>query len=145
MLLLISCLPDCSDFLNLRRALLNEADRHRVAVEFSVAGLDGGDDDEDGVQDPEDEEENEADQDQAKDRGNDIVDEHRDLEVDRFFAVRVDLGRVVALDQPDDERSEQMTGEMKKDAEERAGVTKRAPSADVGDGGDVGGRWRLRV
>ena len=45
---------------------MNEPDRHRVAVEFSVAGLDGGDDDEDGVQDPEDNEENEADQDQTK-------------------------------------------------------------------------------
>src|SRR5205085_5232043 len=126
-------------------ALLDEPDRHRVAIEFPVAGLDGGDDDEDGVQDPEDEEENKADQDQAEDRGDDIVDEHRDLEVDRFFAVRVDLGRVVALDQPDDDRSEHMTGEMKKDAEERAGVTKRAPSADVGDGGDIGGRLRLWV
>jgi hypothetical protein len=34
--------------------LLNEPDRHRVAIEFSIAGLDGGDDDEDGVQDPKD-------------------------------------------------------------------------------------------
>src|SRR5256714_14770417 len=49
--------------------LLNEPDCHRVAVEFSVAGLDGGDDDEDGVQDPEDGEENEADQDQTKNGG----------------------------------------------------------------------------
>ena len=32
--------------------VLNEPDRHRVAREFSIAGLDGGDDDEDGVQDP---------------------------------------------------------------------------------------------
>jgi len=45
------------------RALLNERDRHRVAIEFSVARLDGGDDDEDGAQDPEDSEENEARQD----------------------------------------------------------------------------------
>jgi hypothetical protein len=49
---------------------LNEPDRHRVAVEFSVARLDGGDDDEDGVQDPEDGEEEEADQDQAKEDNN---------------------------------------------------------------------------
>ena len=32
-------------------ALLNEPYRHRIAVEFSVAGLDRGDDDEDGVHD----------------------------------------------------------------------------------------------
>ncbi len=103
--------------------LLNEPDRHRVAVEFPVARLDGGDDDQDGVQDPEDGEENEADQDQAKDRGDDVVDEHRDLEVERFLAVRIDLGRFVALGQPDDERREDVAGEMKKDAEQGAGMT----------------------
>ena len=42
-------------------------------------------------------EENEADQDEAKDRRDDVVDEHRDLEVERFLAVRVDLGRVSRL------------------------------------------------
>jgi hypothetical protein len=31
--------------------LRDEPDRHWVKIEFSVAGLDGGDDDEDGVQD----------------------------------------------------------------------------------------------
>ncbi len=77
-----------------RRALrlLNEPDRHRVAVEFSFAHLDGGDDDEDGVENPEDREEDEADQDEAKDGGDEVVDEHRDLEVERFLAVGVDLG-----------------------------------------------------
>jgi len=45
---------------------LNEPDCHRVAGEFPVAGLDGGDDDEDGFQDPENGEENEADQGQPK-------------------------------------------------------------------------------
>ena len=121
--------------------LLNEADRHRVAIKFPIARLDGGDDDEDGVQDPKDRQENEADQDQAKDRGDNVVDEHRDLEVERFFAVRIDLGRVAALDQPDDERSEQVTGEMNENAEQGAGVTKRVPGAHVGDGGSAERRW----
>jgi hypothetical protein len=125
--------------------LLNESDCHRVAVEFSVAGLDGGDDDEDGVQDPEDGEENEADQNQAEDGGDDIVDEHRDLEVDGFFAVCVDLGRLVALDQPNNERGKQVAGEMKKDAEQGAGVAERAPGADICNGVDVDGRRRLWV
>ena len=74
-----------------RLGLLNEPDRHRVAIEFAVARLDRGDDDEDGVQHPEDRQENEADQDQAKDGGDDVLDEHRDLEVECFFAVRIDL------------------------------------------------------
>ena len=119
--------------------LWNEPDRHRVAIEFSVARLDGGDDDEDGVQDPKDRQEKEADQDQAKDRGDDVVDEHRDLEVERFLAVRIDLGRVAALGQPDDERPEQVAGEMKKNAEQGAGVTKGVPGAHVGEAGALRG------
>ena len=61
---------------------------------------------------------NEADQNEAKDRSDGVVDEHRDLEVERFFAVGIDLGRVVALGQPDDERPKQVAGEMKKNAEQ---------------------------
>ena len=114
--------------------LLNEPDRHRVAIEFSIAGLDRSNDDQDGVQDPEDRQENEADQDQAKDRGDEVVDEHRDLEVERFFAVRIDLGRVLSFGQPDNERSEQVPGEMKKHAEQRTGVTQYVPGADMRGG-----------
>src|SRR4051812_25652522 len=84
--------------------LLNKPDRHRVAIELSVARLDRGNDDKDGIQDPKDGEEKEADQDKAKNGGDDVVEEHRELEVERLFAVRIDLGRIVALGQPDDER-----------------------------------------
>jgi hypothetical protein len=89
-------------------------------------------------------------QDQAKDHRDAVVDEHRDLEVERFFAVRIDLGRVVAFGQPDNERSEQVPGEMKKNAEQRAGVTQNVPDPDIrrtngcaggppaGNGGGVG-------
>ena len=120
---------------------MNEPDRHRVAIEFSIARLDGGDDDEDGVQHPKNGQEKEANQDQAKDRGDNVVDEHRDLEVERFLAVRIDLGRFVALDQPDDERSEQVAGEVNQNAEQGAGVTKRVPGAHVGEGGGTERRW----
>ena len=120
---------------------MNEPDRHRVAIEFSVAGLDGGDNGEDNIQDPKDGQEKEADQDQAKDRGDDIVDEHGDLEVERLLAVRIDLGRVAALGQPDDERPEQMAGEVKENAKQGAGVTKRVPSAHVGEGRGGERRW----
>ena len=103
--------------------------------------MDGSDDDQDRIQDPKDGQEDEADQDQAKDRGDDVVDEHRDLEVERFFAVRVDLVRVAALGQPDDERPEQVAREMKKDAEQGAGVTKGVPGARVRDDGSGERRW----
>src|SRR5699024_4848807 len=62
--------------------LLQEADRHWVAIEFSVARLDGGDDDEDRVQDPKDGQEKKADQDEAKNGGDHVVNEHGDLEVE---------------------------------------------------------------
>ena len=113
--------------------LRNETDRHGVAIEFSIAGLDRSDDDKDGIQDPKDRQENEADQDQAEDCSDDVVDEHRDLEVERFLAVRIDFGRVAALGQPDDERPEQVAREMKKDAEQGTGMTKDVPGTDVGD------------
>src|ERR1700686_1798075 len=113
------------------RSSLNKANGDRVTVEFSIARLDGGDDDKDGVQHPKSRQENEADQDKAKDDGDEVVDEHRDLEVERFFAVRIDLGRVAAFGQPDNERSEQVSGEMKKNAENRAGVTQNVPGADI--------------
>ena len=52
--------------------VLNEPDGHRVAIEFPVARLNGGDDDEDGVWDPEDGEEHEANQDHAKDNADEV-------------------------------------------------------------------------
>jgi hypothetical protein len=59
--------------------------------------------------------------------------------------VGVDLGRLVAFDQPNDERRKQVPGEMKKDAEQRAGVDESVPSADICDGVDVDGRGWLWV
>ena len=114
---------------------MNEPDRNRVSVKFSVAGLDGSDDDKDGVENPEDGEENKADQDQAKDSGDDVVDEHRDLEVERFFAVGVDFGGITALGQPDDEGWKDVTGEMHKDAKQSTGVTQGVPAAHISDDG----------
>ena len=120
-------------------ALLNESNCHRIPVEFSLTCLNGGDDDKDRVQHPKSRQKKEPDQDKAKDRGDEVVDEHRDLEVERFFAVRIDLGRVATLGQPDNERSEQVPGEMEKNAEQRAGVTQNVPGADI-RGGNGGGR-----
>ena len=85
--------------------------------------------------------ENEADEDEAKDRGDDVVEEHRDLEVERVFAVGIDIGRGVAFEQLDDERTEEVAGEMKENAEQGAGVTKRVPGAHVSEGGGAERRW----
>ena len=111
-------------------------------MEFPVARLDGSDDDEDGIQNPKDHEEDKSDQDQTEERGHNIVDQHGDLEVDRFLAVGIELRRIAAFGQPDDEWRKQVSGEMEKYAEQRAGVTKGSPSADVGRGGDDDRQWR---
>jgi hypothetical protein len=114
-----------------RGVLFDESDCHRVAIKFPVARLDRGDDDEYRVQHPKDRQKKEAHQHQAKDRGDHVVDEHRDLEVERFFAMRIDLGRIVAFGQPDNERSDQVPWEMKENAEQRAGVTQNGPVPDI--------------
>ena len=119
---------------------MDEPDRHRIAVELSLARLDCGDDDEDGVQHPKDSESDEADQDKAENCGDEIVNEHRDLEIERFLAMSINLRGIAALDQPNDERSEQVTREMKQDPEQGAGVAERSPGAHIGEG--RGGRKR---
>ena len=120
-----------SDLRFRRGVLFDESDCHRVAIKLSVAGLDRGDDDEYRVQYPKDRQKKEADQDQTKDPGDHVVDEHRDLEVERFFAMRIDLRRVVAFGQPDNERPDQVPGKMKENAEQRAGVTQNVPVPDI--------------
>ena len=83
--------------------------------------------------DPEQDQNRNADQDDAKDARDRVVDQHRELEIQRLFAVRVDLGRIAPFDQPDDERTEDVAEKMKEDAEQRAGVTENSPGADIAD------------
>jgi hypothetical protein len=64
------------------------------------------------------------------------------LEVERFFAVRIDLGGIVAFGQPDDERPKQVAGEMKEDAAQGSEVAKDVPGAHVGNGGSADRQWR---
>ena len=66
----------------------------------------------------------------SKRRGDGVIDQHRDLEIERFLAVGVDLGRVAAL------TSQTMSGPKTwpgngRTAEQGAGVAERIPGADV--------------
>jgi hypothetical protein len=45
--------------------------------------------------------------------------------------VGIDLGRITAFHQPDDQRTENVPEKMEEHAEQRAGVTENGPSADV--------------
>lgn len=99
--------------------------------------MNGGDNAKDSVQDPENEKEDKPDQDQAKDRSDGVVDEHGDLEVHRFLAMRVELGRIVPFQKPDQQGWQKVPGKMDEDAKQSAGVAEGAPSAHVRDIFDV--------
>ena len=60
----------------------------------------------------------------AENRGDRVVNQHRDLEIERFLSVRVDLRRVAAFYQPNDKRAENMTQKVKKQSEQCAGVAR---------------------
>ena len=128
---------------SLNLSLLDEPDGHRVAVELAVARMDRGDDYQDSVQDPKDSEEDKTNQDQAENCGDEVVDEHRDLEIERFLAMSIDLGRIASLDQPNQQRPEQVTREMEQDTEQCAGVAERSPGAYIGQRGSDRKGWRI--
>src|SRR5262245_25731450 len=84
---------------------LNQSDRERILIKLSFAGLNGRDDDQHGVQHPERYQDWNPDQENAKNRGDRVVNQHRDLEIQRFLSVRVDLRRVASFYQPHDKRA----------------------------------------
>src|SRR5467141_3367753 len=88
-----------------RLQLTNQPQGERITVDPSFAGAHRCDNDEDDVKNVQNREEEETDQNQTEDAGHDIVDQHRDLEVQRFFAVLIDLGGIPTLDQPDNQRA----------------------------------------
>ena len=85
--------------------LLDQSDRERVLIKLPFAGFNRCDDDQHGVQNPERYQDWNPDQKDAKNRGDRVVNQHRDLEVQRFLSVRVDLRRVAAFYQPYDKRT----------------------------------------
>ena len=66
-------------------------------IKSSFARLHRCDDHEHGVKHPERYQNWNPDQENAEDRGDRVINQHRDLEIQRFLAVRIDLGRVAAF------------------------------------------------
>jgi hypothetical protein len=62
------------------------------------------DDHQDDVEHVQNRKHDESDKNQAENAGDETVNHHRDLEVQRFLSVRIDLGGISAFHQPDDER-----------------------------------------
>ena len=83
--------------------LLDQVQRKRIAIRFTLARLNRSDDDKDCVQDPEQDENGNANEHNAEDKGNRIVNEHRQLEIERFLALGVDLRRIATFGQPNNQ------------------------------------------
>ena len=98
---------------NVAKPSFNEPDRERILIKLSFAGLNRRDDDQDGVQHPERYQDWNPYQEDAKDRGDRVVNQHRDLEIQRFLSIRVNLRRVAAFYQPNGKWAENVTQKVK--------------------------------
>ena len=110
---------------------LDEPDRERILIKFSLAGFNRRDDHQHGVQHPERYQDRNPDQEEAEDRGNRVINQHRDLEIQRFLSMRVDLRRVAAFYKPDNKGTENVTQKMKEQSEQCAGVAQDAPRSNI--------------
>ena len=86
-------------------ALLQEPDRERIAVDFTITGPHGRKDHTNKPDDQDNGQNGEPNQDKAEKDAHGGVDRIRDLKVQHFLPRGVDLGAVCTLDQPDDEGS----------------------------------------
>ena len=89
--------------------LIDQPNRQRIAVHLTFACFDRGEDHENHIEDVQHRQESKTDEQETENASHEIVDQHRDLKVQRLFPVGVDLGRVTALDQPNDERSKDVS------------------------------------
>ena len=111
--------------------LFDQSDRERILIKLSFAGLNRCDDDQHGVRHPERYQDWDSDQEDAENHGDRVVNQHRDLEIQRFLSVRVDLRRVAAFYEPDDKRTENVTQKVKEQSEQCAGVAQDAPRSNI--------------
>jgi len=89
------------------RRLCYEPDGEGILIELSFAGSHRSDNDEHDVRHPERDQNRDADQNKAEYECDGVIDQHRDLEIERFFSMRVDFSRIAAFDQPNNQRAEE--------------------------------------
>jgi hypothetical protein len=123
----------------LGEALFDQPDGERILIEFSFPCFYRRNDYKHSVQDPKRDQYRNADKDDTENRGNCVVNQHRDLEIQRFFSVGIDFGRIAAFYQPNDQRAENVTQKMKKYPQQCAGVAQYTPGSNIRGSG-----WRGR-
>ena len=96
------------------RHSFDQPNRNRIAIKLPFACLNGGDNDENRVQHPKRDQNRNADKHYAENCGNGVINQHRNLEVERFFSMGIDFRGIAAFHQPNDEGAEEMPQKMKK-------------------------------
>src|SRR6266508_795080 len=114
------------------RLLFHQPQADRVAVQLPSAGGHGRHDHEDDVDDAERDQQKNPDDDEDQDREDDRQDRGGDLEVERLDGVVADIGRLIALDQQHDERTEEAQSDVGRQEapdvrDERPGALRCAP------------------
>jgi len=112
-------------------ASLDESDRERVLIQLSFAGLNRCDDDQHGVQHPQRYQDWNPDKKDAENQGDRVINQHRDLEIQRFFPVRVDLRRIATFYQPHGKRAENVTQKVKEQSKQCTRVAQDAPRSNI--------------
>src|SRR5206468_3414191 len=97
--------------------LIDQPNCKRIAIELSLAGLHRCNDDQHRVQHPKPDQDRNADENDTEDRRDGVIDQHRDLEIERFLSVGFDLRRVAAFHEPNDKRPQDVTQKVKKQSE----------------------------
>ena len=113
------------------RHSFDQSNRNRIAIELPFACLDRGDDHQNQIQNVENAEDDKPDQHQTEYARDQVIDQHRDLKIERLPSVLVDLSRIAAFHQPNNQRTENVTGPRYKKSGQGAGVAKHSPGPDV--------------
>src|SRR5205807_5976795 len=124
-----------SDFLRhssfVLRHSFDQSDRNGITIELSLARLNRRDDHQNQIQNVENAEDHKPDQHQTEHARDQVIDQHRDLKIERLLPVLVDLSGIAALGQPNNQRTENVTGPRHKKSSQGAGVEKHIPGPDV--------------
>jgi hypothetical protein len=107
----------------------DEPDRERVLIEFTVARLHRGDDDEDQVGCQNHWKKDNANEDEDAKAGHDRVNRHGNLEVQSFLSMRIDGWNILLLDQPKDQGSENVAKRNADESRQRCQMAKNVPRA----------------
>ena len=122
----------------------DQPNRNRIAIELPFACLNGGNDDENRVQYPKRDQNRNADKHNAENCGNGVINQHRNLEIERFLSMGIDFREIPAFHQPNDEGAEEMPQKMKNNPSKAAAwqsthqVRISEEVAGAGGGGGIG-------